>query len=151
MAHGRNLVDFRQLAKNQLTPTPTRALIRTWRPWEQSTGPKTEAGKARAAHNAFKGGLGASQRHDGTVRPLTPTPARSQESPESRGFCPDSTGVTSGKFARSLSVPRSPSQYATVPKRLPLGTIAHARRTVSPNLGTPPNSTPPRARNIRIS
>ena len=32
------------------------ALIRHWRPWEQSTGPKTEAGKARAARNAFKGG-----------------------------------------------------------------------------------------------
>ena len=33
------------------------ALIRTWRPWEQSTGPKTESGKARAARNAFKGGV----------------------------------------------------------------------------------------------
>ena len=33
------------------------ALIRHWRPWEQSTGPKTEAGKARAARNAFKGGV----------------------------------------------------------------------------------------------
>ena len=26
------------------------------RPWEQSTGPKSEAGKARAARNAWKGG-----------------------------------------------------------------------------------------------
>ena len=33
------------------------ALIRHWRPWEQSTGPKTEAGKARVARNAFKGGV----------------------------------------------------------------------------------------------
>ena len=32
------------------------ALIRNWRPWKQSTGPKTEAGKARVARNAFKGG-----------------------------------------------------------------------------------------------
>ena len=33
------------------------ALIRHWRPWEQSTGPKTEAGKARAAMRGFKGGV----------------------------------------------------------------------------------------------
>lgn len=32
------------------------ALIRTWRPWEQSTGPCSDEGKARTAHNAFKGG-----------------------------------------------------------------------------------------------
>lgn len=32
------------------------ALIRTWRPWEQSTGPKSETGKARVSRNAFKGG-----------------------------------------------------------------------------------------------
>ena len=32
------------------------ALIRTWRPWEKSTGPKTDEGKARAAQNAYKGG-----------------------------------------------------------------------------------------------
>jgi len=32
-------------------------LIRQWRPWEKSTGPKTEAGKAVASKNAtlFKG------------------------------------------------------------------------------------------------
>jgi hypothetical protein len=30
-------------------------LIRTWRPWEQSTGPKTAEGKARVARNADKG------------------------------------------------------------------------------------------------
>ena len=33
------------------------ALIRHWRPWEQSTGPKTEAGKARVARNPYKGGV----------------------------------------------------------------------------------------------
>ena len=33
------------------------ALIRNWRPWEQSTGPQTEQGKARAARNAYKGGI----------------------------------------------------------------------------------------------
>ena len=32
------------------------ALIRTWRPWEKSTGPRTDAGKAVAAQNAWKGG-----------------------------------------------------------------------------------------------
>ena len=32
------------------------ALIRTWRPWEQSTGPQTAMGKAKAARNADKGG-----------------------------------------------------------------------------------------------
>jgi hypothetical protein len=31
-------------------------LIRAWRPWSQSTGPKTAEGKAQAARNAFKGG-----------------------------------------------------------------------------------------------
>ena len=31
------------------------ALIRTWRPWEHSTGPRTDEGKARTAHNGFKG------------------------------------------------------------------------------------------------
>ncbi len=31
-------------------------LIRKWRPWEQSTGPKGEAGKQRVARNSYKGG-----------------------------------------------------------------------------------------------
>jgi len=31
-------------------------LIRTWRPWEQATGPRTTAGKARVSRNADKGG-----------------------------------------------------------------------------------------------
>ena len=30
------------------------ALIRTWQPWRQSTGPRTTAGKGRASRNAFK-------------------------------------------------------------------------------------------------
>ena len=30
--------------------------IREWRPWERSSGPKTEAGKAVVACNAWKGG-----------------------------------------------------------------------------------------------
>lgn len=32
-------------------------LIRQWRPWKQSTGPKSPHGKAVAALNAWKGGL----------------------------------------------------------------------------------------------
>ncbi|MGX5649589.1 hypothetical protein ACWKW4_04940 [Hydrogenophaga borbori] len=32
------------------------ALIRAWKPWRQSTGPKTPAGKAKASRNAFTGG-----------------------------------------------------------------------------------------------
>ena len=31
-------------------------LIRKWRPWESSTGPKTDAGKASSATNSFKHG-----------------------------------------------------------------------------------------------
>lgn len=30
--------------------------IRDWRPWEHSSGPKTEAGKTVVARNAWKGG-----------------------------------------------------------------------------------------------
>jgi len=33
------------------------ALIRNWKPWEQSTGPTSEAGKATAAGNAMKHGI----------------------------------------------------------------------------------------------
>lgn len=32
------------------------ALIRTWRPWEKSTGPRTATGKARVSKNADRGG-----------------------------------------------------------------------------------------------
>lgn len=28
--------------------------IKLWQPWRQSTGPRTEAGKARASRNAYK-------------------------------------------------------------------------------------------------
>lgn len=31
-------------------------LIRRWKPWEKSTGPKTPEGKSRSAHRGFKGG-----------------------------------------------------------------------------------------------
>ena len=33
-------------------------LIRTWRPWAKSTGPRTSAGKRKAAKNAMKGSRG---------------------------------------------------------------------------------------------
>ena len=32
-------------------------LIRKWRPWEKSTGPRTNNGKKKAARNAYKGGF----------------------------------------------------------------------------------------------
>jgi len=32
------------------------ALIRTWKPWEKSTGPRSAEGKQRTARNGFKGG-----------------------------------------------------------------------------------------------
>jgi hypothetical protein len=32
------------------------ALIRSWRPWKRSTGPRTPEGKAKVARNAYKGG-----------------------------------------------------------------------------------------------
>lgn len=31
-------------------------LIRGWKPWERSTGPRTVEGKARTSQNGFKGG-----------------------------------------------------------------------------------------------
>ena len=37
-------------------------LIRTWKPWEKSTGPKTAGGKAKAAQNGDPGGALAEAR-----------------------------------------------------------------------------------------
>jgi hypothetical protein len=34
-----------------------RELIQTWKPWQQSTGPKTDDGKRRASRNAWKGAI----------------------------------------------------------------------------------------------
>ncbi|MGZ8915721.1 MAG: hypothetical protein ACXW1Z_21775 [Methylobacter sp.] len=31
--------------------------IRQWQPWNKSTGPKTQEGKALSSQNAYKGGL----------------------------------------------------------------------------------------------
>ena len=31
-------------------------LIRAWKPWERSTGPRTPDGKAKVSRNAWKGG-----------------------------------------------------------------------------------------------
>lgn len=31
-------------------------LIGAWKPWELSTGPKTDAGKMKSARNAYRGG-----------------------------------------------------------------------------------------------
>ena len=43
-----------------LSRTPERrarqaVLIRTWKPWQQATGPRTPDGKAIASRNAYKG------------------------------------------------------------------------------------------------
>lgn len=32
-------------------------LIRNWKPWERSTGPKSPEGKAAVSQNGYKGGL----------------------------------------------------------------------------------------------
>ncbi len=32
-------------------------MIQTWQPWKKSTGPRTVQGRAKAAQNAFKGGI----------------------------------------------------------------------------------------------
>lgn len=37
-------------------PGAASALMRTWRPWERSTSPRTAGGKARTSRNGFKGG-----------------------------------------------------------------------------------------------
>ena len=37
-------------------------LIRNWAPWRRSTGPKTEAGKARCSKNALRHGLRSAAR-----------------------------------------------------------------------------------------
>jgi hypothetical protein len=39
-----------------------RELIQTWRPWAQSTGPKTTEGKAAVSRNAYRGGFGVQLR-----------------------------------------------------------------------------------------
>ena len=38
------------------------AFLRTLKPWLRSTGPRTSAGKARSARNAYKGGVRAALR-----------------------------------------------------------------------------------------
>ena len=42
-------------------------LIRNWRPWEQSTGPRTPVGKLRTSRNADKGGTRATLRAIGRL------------------------------------------------------------------------------------
>ncbi|GIZ54055.1 hypothetical protein NCCP691_40690 [Noviherbaspirillum aridicola] len=39
------------------------AAIRNWRPWEQSSGPKSDAGKERSAKNAYKHGGRSAEMH----------------------------------------------------------------------------------------
>jgi hypothetical protein len=59
MKHRRKSLLRRSAAKAGWTPerrAAQAALIRRWQPWRSSTGPKTEAGKARCARNALKHG-----------------------------------------------------------------------------------------------
>jgi hypothetical protein len=37
--------------------------IKAWKPWEQSTGPRSKAGKAKSSRNAWKGGSRIVFRH----------------------------------------------------------------------------------------
>jgi hypothetical protein len=39
-------------------------LIRTWKPWTRSTGPRTPEGKAKAASNGDKGGFQGEARRE---------------------------------------------------------------------------------------
>lgn len=39
-----------------------REAIKRWKPWEQSTGPKSADGKARVSRNGWKGGAGETLR-----------------------------------------------------------------------------------------
>lgn len=45
-------------------------MIRQWRPWEQSTGPVTEAGKAKSAANSRNIGIRAARREMQAVMAL---------------------------------------------------------------------------------
>jgi hypothetical protein len=38
-------------------------LIKSWKPWEKSTGPRTSEGKARVSRNAWRGGTRTQLRH----------------------------------------------------------------------------------------
>lgn len=42
-------------------------LIRRWKPWEKSTGPKTAEGKAKVARHGYSGGTRAMLRELATV------------------------------------------------------------------------------------
>lgn len=50
---------WRQIMATTWTPerrARQAALIRTWKPWEQASGPRTPEGKAKASRNAWRGG-----------------------------------------------------------------------------------------------
>jgi hypothetical protein len=53
-------MDIKLKPQNSAWPPERRARqaeqIRKWKPWEKSTGPKTEEGKERVSRNADKGG-----------------------------------------------------------------------------------------------
>ena len=46
-------------------------LVQTWKPWKQSTGPRTDEGKARTALNGDKGGIWRVEREE--IRELKQT------------------------------------------------------------------------------
>ena len=77
--------------------------IRRWRPWEQSTGPRTLEGKARASRNAYRGGVRRLQREIGrllnqfdartTRRTLARPGGRSEQTKKMSLRCPVSSSV----------------------------------------------------------
>ena len=57
---GRPMNYVRQSMANGWTPerrARQAELIRNWKPWARSTGPRTAVGKSRVSQNAFKGGM----------------------------------------------------------------------------------------------
>ncbi|MFC3673555.1 hypothetical protein [Novosphingobium pokkalii] len=59
------LLDEATMRKSGWTPerrAKQAEAIRRWQPWAQSTGPRTEEGKARSSRNANKGGAALDER-----------------------------------------------------------------------------------------
>jgi hypothetical protein len=60
-----------------------REAIERWRPWEKSTGPKSQEGKARISRNAWTGGEWLKLRH--AIKALNRALREQQEALDGRG------------------------------------------------------------------